>query len=499
MIAVVLVDSMVRVRREALPKRETLSPLVAARGEWESFQLVVAGPAKNVRVEASFPGLEVSLFRQHYIEVKHSTKPWNWDTTTQPRTAFPEPPGWLPDALIPFVDPATGKPPAPGSRFSAQPFEVPEGQCQPIWVDVFVPRGHRAGTVRGSWRVVSDAGEQRGRLSLRVRNVTVPPSPSLHSAMNLWNFKDKPTRELLFQHRLMPMDIPPEEVPEWRKKYGLARANLGFWSGADYSVGRMEPAPSVSDVRTRRARYPKDFALYDYSVDEIGRHTHLYPEVERWGKHFHESGVKHMAVMEPIPALFDAVDIWVLQPAYYFQSPKNAHAARKGGAELWCYTALNQDPYSPKWLLDYAPIHHRMFHGLLSQVYDFTGVLYWSMDFMKTGLHFENGGRIDEIVRDVWIDPDWNHDGGHFPGEGLLLYPGKDAGCLGAVSSMRLKWIRDGVQDYEYVAMLKKKGKEKEAMALVQKVARSYKDWSQDPKALKAVRHALGDLLERTK
>jgi hypothetical protein len=492
-------SSMVRVRRGDSPPAHPATPtLAAARGEWESFQIVIQGPARNVRVETSFSGLSVELFRQHYIEIKEGTKPWEWDNTT-PRTALPEPPGWIPDALVPFVDPVTGKPPEAGARFVAQPFDVAEGENQPVWVDIFVPRNARAGRVRGSWRVTSDGGKVAGTVALRVRNFTVPLGPTLQSSMNLWNHRTKPDRELLLRHRLMPLDVPPDEVPEWRKKYGLAQSNLGFWSGAGYSVGKMKPAPSLEEVKAQKARYPAGFALYDYSVDEIGHHKHLYPEVTRWGERFHQIGVRHLAVMEPMPELFSAVDIWVLQPNYYYKSPKNVEAARKAGAQLWCYTALNQDPYSPKWLLDFAPAHHRMFHGFLSQVYGFTGVLYWAMDFHKTGIRYRDGQKLPETERDPWTDPTWrSDDNGNYPSEGLLIYPGKDCGCTATVPSLRLKWIRAGVQDYEYVAMLKKRGKEKQAMALVRKIARSYKDWSSDPRAMEAIRHALGDLLERS-
>lgn len=491
---------MVRIRREDRPPKRPASPeLSAGRGEWASFQIVVRGPAKNVRVEVQLPGIPVELYRQHFVEVKEGTAPWDWDTTTQPRTAHPEPPGWIPDALIPLIDPVTGKPPMPGARFSAQPFDVPAGENQPIWVDVFVPRDTKPGVRRGSWRVTSDTQSVKGTFRLKVRNFTVPLGPSLHSAMNVWNYKSRETNELLLRHRLMPRQVPAEEVPEWRSKYGLERTNLGYWSGANYSQAKMAPAPSLDDVLSRRRRYPNDFGLYNFSVDEIGHHKQLFPEVRRWGDVFHAANVKHMAVMEPLPELFDAIDIWVLQPNYFFKSVKNVEAARAAGAELWSYTALNQDPYAPKWLLDYAPIHHRMFHGLMSQVYGFTGVLYWSVDYNKWGINLDEAQVKSDGIRDVWTDPNWRGDGKkNFPGEGLLIYPGADCGCQGCVPSLRLKWIRDGVQDYELVQMLKKRGKEKEAMALVKKVARSYKDWSQSPDALLDVRNALCDLLERT-
>ena len=83
------------------------------------------------------------------------------------------------------------------------------------------------------------------------------------------------------------------------------------------------------------------------------------------------------------------------------------------------------------------------------------------------------------------------------PGEGLLVYPGKDAGVKGTLPSMRLKWIRKGMEDYEYVALLKEAGKSELALQLSRSVAKNWKEWSKDPVDYEKVRRQIGDMLSK--
>jgi len=57
-------------------------------------------------------------------------------------------------------------------------------------------------------------------------------------------------------------------------------------------------------------------------------------------------------------------------------------------------------------------------------------------------------------------------------------------GVKGIVPSMRLKWIRKGVEDYEYVELLKKRGRGEWALSIVRQVATDFQNWSDDPAAI---------------
>ena len=150
-----------------------------------------------------------------------------------------------------------------------------------------------------------------------------------------------------------------------------------------------------------------------------------------------------------------------------------AHVLDKGD-EVWSYNCLQQDDYSPKWLLDFAPINFRIQPGFINQSLGLTGLLYW---------------RVDDWRHDPWTNPTGYLD---FPGEGLFLYPGEPAGVSGVVPSLRLKWLRDGVDDYDYIEILKQQGFGEWAMPMVRGVGPDWSHWTRDPGALEAARQQLG-------
>src|SRR5260370_21654317 len=96
--------------------------LSAARGEYESFQIVTNGASSGLRgvnVTVSdlkgangqvIPKDSFTLYREKYMHV----------TSSSPKRGsnLPLAPGWYPDALIPFTDPDTGQP-LSGSAWTA--------------------------------------------------------------------------------------------------------------------------------------------------------------------------------------------------------------------------------------------------------------------------------------------------------------------------------------------------------------------------------------------
>ena len=109
----------------------------------------------------------------------------------------------------------------------------------------------------------------------------------------------------------------------------------------------------------------------------------------------------------------------------------------KKGDSVWSYNTLVQDAYSPKWLIDFDPVNFRIQPGFISQSLNLTGLLYW---------------RVDKWPSDPWnnVNNAGTYSSANYPGEGMLVYPGQQVGVKGVVASMRLKWLRDGVEDYDY-------------------------------------------------
>jgi hypothetical protein len=181
-------------------------------------------------------------------------------------------------------------------------------------------------------------------------------------------------------------------------------------------------------------------------------------------------------------SLVGSVDIWVaLWPIFEEAAVKKRLSA---GEEIWSYTALCQGHQdTPCWELDFPLLNYRI-PMWVSWRFGITGLFYWSTTNWASSL-------------DVWTDPVTYEN--RYNMEGSLLYPGTDAGVQGFVPSIRLKIIREGLEDYEYLTILAQRRGRPVAENVVRKIARSWHDWDTDPRHLsearaEIVRSIVGDL-----
>jgi hypothetical protein len=167
-------------------------------------------------------------------------------------------------------------------------------------------------------------------------------------------------------------------------------------------------------------------------------------------------------------------------PATYDQDVPNVLKVQAKGDQAWSYNTLVQDSYSPKWEIDFDPIDYRIQPGFISASLGLTGLLYWRVD--------------------LWSQDPWNvvNVAGYmqYPGEGMLVYPGAAVGIAGVAPSMRLKWLRDGVQDYEYVTLLEQAGQGPWALQVAAQAGANWSNWTRDPNVLEGVRQQLGVALD---
>jgi hypothetical protein len=470
--------------------------LAAARGEYESFQIVANGASKglgNVNVTMSDlqgPGGQViphnsfTLYREKYMHVTAPSP--NWKGSNQPMGA-----GWYPDALIPFTDPDTGKP-LSGASISAVPFDVKAGNNQPIWVDLLVPRSAQPGKYSGTYTLTSNQGNVTGTISLKVWNFTLPAAPGLKSSFLFFQAGTLAAQRELLRNKISPLSTNPADQPLLMKEHGLSATQTGPFSGADIGRCSMSPAPSVNQFKSIAAAQQPGLMLYDYSADEIGHCTGLYPTIKQWANNMHQAGIKNLISMSPTPALYSdgsgsgrsAVDIWVLLPLMYNNNKTQVGEVLKKGDSVWSYNTLVQDAYSPKWLIDFDPVNFRIQPGFISQSLNLTGMLYW---------------RVDKWPSDAWnnVNNTGTYSSANYPGEGMLVYPGQPVGVKGVVASMRLKWLRDGVEDYDYVQILKDLGKADLAMQITRSVGPDWTNWTRDAGAIEAARQKLGETIDQ--
>lgn len=491
-IAVWPVDSLTRVMQTDPPQSNVPVTLYAAGGEYADFQIAIQAPSgglTNTNVVASDltgPGgaiasTNVLLYRELYVDVTQSSP--NWGGSNQPL-----PRGYYPDPLLPFVDPDTGLPPNSGATYQAVPFSVSGGQNQPIWVDVFVPRGTAAGEYQGVFTITSDQGSAQVQLVLNVWNFSVPLKPSLLSSFNAGGTETRAVDLALLRHRLMPDQVVSASTEASDvANYGLTSVDLGIYSGANYGQCHMSAAPSAAAFAAAKASNNSNLLIYDYSADEIDNCTNVFPTLIQWAANMHAAGVNNLVTMAPTPALFSdgtgsgrsAVDIWATETDEFATSSTYVAQALAKGDQVWSYTDLVQDAYTPKWEIDFLPINFRIIPGWINPVLGLTGILYWN---------------VVDWSSDPYTDV-YAPDNPGYPGEGQLVYPGAPAGLQGLAPSMRLKWLRDGVQDYEYFQILKALGQSAFALQVAQSVGPDWTNWTRNPATLEAAKIKLGQAI----
>src|SRR6185312_6067905 len=120
----------------------------------------------------------------------------------------------------------------------------------------------------------------------------------------------------------------------------------------------------------------------------------------------------------------------------------------------------------------------------ISQSLNLTGILYWRVDYWGSDPWY-------------WVNNTGQFSGNNYPGEGQLVYPGADVGIAGVAPSMRLKWLRDGSEDYDYIQMLKNAGYGSWAMNLAYSVGPNWTNWTRSNSLIESVRLQMGQALDQ--
>jgi hypothetical protein len=158
------------------------------------------------------------------------------------------------------------------------------------------------------------------------------------------------------------------------------------------------------------------------------------------------------------------------------------------GKKLWWYQACGShgcyivggDYFTgwPSTMIDHSGLRNRIMEWF-SWKYDVGGELYFNMN----EAYFKN---------DPWKDV--RLFGGN--GDGTLYYPGRPDVIGGTthipVESIRLKLIREGLEDYEYLAMLSQRLGRAAVTEMVNTLLRRTYDFDRDPQKLYALRETIG-------
>jgi hypothetical protein len=494
--------SLDRVGQTDAPGTLSSIALSGARGETVDTQVVVQGPAgglTNVNVSASaltgpngvtIAASNVTLYREYYLSVTGTASYGGGSNPPLGSGTYAEP-------LIPFNDPETGAALCGSSAsLKACNASVSAGQNQPYWIDISIPHGvanSPAGTYTGSVTISSSQGTATIPVSLTVWNFELPMQPSELSLWTLWPPASGNTTATLARALMR------NKVMSWYDVAGNASSdvtNMGLnRSGLDnyYYIGIQcnggySSIPSTSQINAAAANFPAGLGLDFYMADELNGCTGDYSDIQTLGANAHASNrsVKTMMTLNATdPNLYGSVDHWVLLDSLQ-KWPTLPFTA---GGDLWSYTSCNAGyGNTPEWMVDYPPINERIQAGFLNFAQGATGLLYYRADGWTAGNAIGSWNNVDTTACGGGLGR---------PGDGIFLYPPAPIASTESAPGIRLKAIRDGIQDYEYAQMLKNLGQLGVVDSTLLPIATSWSNWSHDPNALQNARTQLGQLLHQ--
>ena len=247
----------------------------------------------------------------------------------------------------------------------------------------------------------------------------------------------------------------------------------------------------------------KDYAFVMRGFDTLKRHA---------------PGLRRMLTEEAVPDLLGGPNLWVpLTPHLHAEGEAKARAA---GDSFWWYVCCGpKAPYVTEFT-DHPGTEMRLW---LWQTWgeDVKGVLIWATTYWTSPAAYPDSAHPQNPYEDAmcWVSGSGLAPGSKRPwgnGDGRFLYPPLKAAqpakapvLDGPVDSYRLEMLRDGIEDYEYFAMLKRALAEKKAALSAVERARyeallkvpasvytSLTEFATDPASMEAHRVKLARALE---
>jgi hypothetical protein len=439
---------------------------------------------------ATIPASSVTLYREYYITVTGTA---NYGGGSNPPLGS----GTYPEPLIPFNDPETGSPLCgTAAALKACNASISAGQNQPYWIDISVPRGATnspAGTYTGSISITAAQGTVTVPVTLTVWNFELPAQPSELSLWTLWPPAAGNTTttlaQALMRNKVMGWYNVAANAGSDISNFGLNRSGLdGYYFIGIQCNGSYSSIPSTSQINAAAANFPAGLGLDFYLADELNGCTGDYSAIKTMGVNAHAANrsVKTMMTINATdPNLYGAIDHWVLLDSVQ-QWPALPFTA---GGDLWSYTSCNAGfGNTPEWMVDYPPINERIQAGFLNWTQGAAGILYYRSDGWTAGNAIGSWNNVDTTACGGGLGR---------PGDGIFLYPPGPIASTESAPGIRLKAIRDGIQDYEYAQILKNLGQVPFLNSVIQPIATNWSNWSHDPNALEAARLQLGQLLHQ--
>jgi hypothetical protein len=187
--------------------------------------------------------------------------------------------------------------------------------------------------------------------------------------------------------------------------------------------------------------------------------------------------------------LVGVIRIWCAITSVYDEGFLSAR--RRVGDKTWLYVCCGPQPPFANFFIDQPGIDHRVLFWQTWQ-HDCTGLLYWETNYW-------HGMMPLKAEEKHWPDVPWEQEkqGTYHDykvnGDGFLIYPGPNWTPL---PSVRLENIRDGIEDYEYLCLLRERQPNSPLLKVGEEISKDFTHFCQDPKVIEARRSAIARAIE---
>jgi hypothetical protein len=479
--------------------------LSAAKNEYESFQIAVlpeiGKTLEKVSLTVRPPGLSgekgkivaenIRIYRVAYVDTAN--------TGARYPSLYK---GMWPDILLPY-----------------EPIKISGTDAGVFWVEIKVPKDCAAGNYAGEFELRADNETLPVKIRLRVYDFALPdrvpfPLAVWTSPVLPWGEKMSPEkyRELageFLKHGIDPLCLGRDFCSLKNNDFRILDENLEYGLARGLQVfeipGNKKPEDLKSYIDHIREKGWGDKALVYLGPDEPTESTFKKVNIPRYQK-FHNlyPNIKKFLATEYHPDIDKGCDVWLTDVS----TAKGAEfaSANRGKAKLWfyfCHLPIHIDycrplVQAPNMQIDNEAVEHRL-------------ALWLCWKYHTDGMFIWAGNR-------EWKKPDidrrdWEHKGWQLPskpygfpyggihnGNGYLIYPGP-------APSIRMKVLRDGLEDYGYLLALEKalpriKNKEdiRKAKAILQvpvQVLVNAHYFNRDPQGILQTRAEIGEILSR--
>jgi len=506
------VNPVVKVFRwDAPPAEPSPARLSAARNEAEPLQLAVRSSQRlgRVRVEVDPPAgpggerlTDIETAIVGYVPIDHPTSYYRSESPAWHRK-YPQRPGrcdgwsgWWPDPLLP-----------------RDTFDLPAERTQPVWITVHVPKDAPAGDYRGTVRLTM-GGKMLAEVpfTVHVWDFALPDAEHVKAVYDVrlhgrwWRDDVGQDRQaylrkfwkFMADRRVCPDRIHPD--PVIRYSGGKVTADFTAYDAAAeyyfdvlglphaytpqqfYCFGWGHPPKKMCGEAPYPGAYPYEGAdrsrlrpeykrayqaclraywnhmkekgwagrvvLYISDEPHDRRHEYVVRQMKALCKMIHEVDPAipiYSSTWHHQPAWDGSLDVWGL--GHQGRTPVDTmRAVRVRGDRLWFTTDGEMCTDTPYCAVERLLPHYCFHYG--AEAYEFWGVDWLTYDPYVCGWHAYIH-QSDRPGHSFYV---------RYPnGDGYLAYPGAPVGAAGPVSSIRLEQAREGVEDYEYLHLLRKR------------------------------------------